>query len=160
MSREDIVIAKKALPNLMKKEVQPAVQSTSLHTASSLPTLTLTERLMTMVGMTTGTAPPVRLLSVEEELTLFIQSIQIFKGDFSSFWITHRIRFPRLYRVAQRVNIVPATSVASESVFSIAGFIARKQRSSLTSTSLRYLMVLKESHRLDGLRPKASSATV
>lgn len=153
------MIAKKALPNFMKKEVQPTAPSTSSYTTSSLSTLTLTERLMTMVGMATATAPTVRSLAVEDELTLFIQSIQLFKGDFSSFWTIHCNRFPRLFRVAQRVNIVPATSVASESIFSIAGFIARKQRSSLTSTSLRYLMVLKESNRLDGLRPKPSAGT-
>ena len=156
MSREDTLIAKKLIPNLMKKEVQPTEYSISSNTTSSLSTLTLTERLMTMVGMTTTRAPLARLLTVEDELTLFIQSIQLFKGNFSSFWTAHRHRFTRLYRVAQRINIVPATSVASESIFSIAGFVTRKQRSSLTSTSLRYLVVLKESHRLDGLRPKRS----
>ena len=157
MIREDAIIAKKILPNMMKKEVQPIISSpVSSNTSSVHSTQTLTERLMTMVGMPTPTAPSTRLLSIEDELTLFTQSIQMFKGNFSSFWIHHRSRFTRLYRVAQRVNIIPATSVASESTFSIAGFVARKQRSSLTSNSLRYLMVLKESRRLDALRPKPS----
>lgn len=93
---------------------------------------------MTMVGMSTATIPPSKSLAIEDELTLFIQSIQLFEGDFASFWIHHRNRFSRLSQVAQRVNIIPATSVANESVFSIADFVSRKQRSSLSSTSLRY----------------------
>lgn len=114
---------------------------------------TLTDKLMTMVGMPTSTSSSDKILSIDDEIVLFCQSIQRFKGDFSSFWVQQRSRFTRLHQIAQRVNIIPATSVASESVFSIAGFVARKQRTSLTSNSLRYLMVLKESRNLDALRP-------
>jgi hypothetical protein len=105
-----------------------------------------------------------RLLSIEEKLVLFTQSIQTFKDDFASFWVQHGGRYCRLYLVARRVNIIATTSVPSESIFSIAGFVVRKQRTSLSSTSLWYLVVLKESHRLDDLRSKPprppSSATI
>ena len=141
----------------MKKESQPLVSphvsspSTSIRSSQAL-----NDKLKIMVGMPMSTKPS-RPLTIDEELVLFSQSIQSFNGDFSSFWINHRARFSRLYRIAQRINIIAATSVPSESIFSIAGFIARKQRTSLSSSSLRHLMVLKESHRLDGLRTKSLS---
>ena len=152
LSQEDKQVAKAILPNLMKKESQSIITS-STATCSTITksNQTLTDKLKIMVGMSTNMKQS-RLLTVEDELTLFTQAIQSFKGDFSSFWLQYRERFSRLYRVAQRVNIIPATSVPSESVFSISGFVARKQRCSLSSTSLRHLMVLKESHRLDALR--------
>jgi hypothetical protein len=152
LSEEDKQAAKAILPNLMKKESQ-AINSSSTSTCSAVTKAnqTLTDKLKIMVGMSTNMRQS-RLLTIEDELTLFTQAIQSFKGNFSSFWLQYRERFSRLYRVAQRVNIIPATSVPSESVFSISGFVARKQRTSLSSTSLRHLMVLKESHRLDALR--------
>ncbi|CAF4728460.1 unnamed protein product, partial [Rotaria socialis] len=79
-----------------------------------------------MVGMSTNVKPS-RSLSPEDELILFTQVIQSFKGDFSSFWMQYRERFSCLYKVAQRVNIITATSVPSESIFSIVGYVARKQ---------------------------------
>ncbi|CAF4764353.1 unnamed protein product [Rotaria socialis] len=136
----------------MKKEAQSiAGSSTYASSTATKSNQTLTDKLKTVVGMSTNVKPS-RSLSAEDELILFTQVIQSFKGDFSSFWIQYRERFSRLYKVAQRVNIIPATSVPSESIFSIAGYVARKQRTSLSSTSLRHLMVLKESHRIDTLR--------
>jgi hypothetical protein len=158
----------------MKKESQSIVTfstSTSSTSTSSTPTpststssiatqtnQTLIDKLKIMVGMPTA-VKSCRSLTVEDELVLFAQIIQCFKGDFSSFWVQYRERFSRLYRVAQRVNIIPATSVPSESIFSIAGYVARKQRTSLSSTSLRHLMVLKESYRLDALRAISRNPT-
>jgi hypothetical protein len=160
LNREDLQAAKRILPILMKKESQPIVSPPFCSPASSVrSSQVLTDKLKIMVGMSTSTKQS-RPLAIDEELVLFSQSIQSFNGDFSSFWINHRARFSRLYRVAQRINIIAATSVPSESIFSIAGFIARKQRTSLSSSSLRYLMVLKESHRLDGLRTKSSSQMI
>jgi hypothetical protein len=152
LSPEDKQAAKTILPSFMKKEIQfiinfPASPSSVVTKTSQ----TLTEKLKIMVGMPEKVKAS-KSFTVEDELVLFTQAVQSFKSDFSSFWLQYRERFTRLFRVAQRVNIIPATSVASESVFSIAGFVARKQRTSLSSKSLRHLMVLKESHRLDALR--------
>lgn len=150
-------MAKTSLPRFMNKESQstidfstssPATPSSSANAKSSQ---SLTDKLKAMLGLSTKTVSTLPL-SIEDELVLFNQAIQSFRRDFSSFWIEYRDKFSRLYRVALRVNIIPATSVASESVFSVAGYVARKQRASLSSTSLRELMVLKESHRLDSLR--------
>lgn len=136
----------------MKKESQIIVSSsTSMYSTDDRSNQTLTDKLRAMLGMPINTRQT-RTLSAEDELVLFTQLICSFKSNFSAFWIQHRERFPRLYRIAQRVNIIPATSVPSESVFSVAGYVARKQRTSLSSTSLRHLMVLKESYRLKELR--------
>ncbi|CAF3354532.1 unnamed protein product, partial [Rotaria socialis] len=152
LSREDKQAAKAILPNFMKMEAQSIVgSSTSTSSSATKSNQTLTDKLKMMVGMSTNVKPS-RSLSPEDELILFTQVIQSFKCDFSSFWIQYREHFSCLYKVAQRVNIITATSVPSESIFSIAGYVARKQRTSLSSTSLRHLMVLKESHRIDALR--------
>jgi hypothetical protein len=45
--------------------------------------------------------------------------------------------------LVHRHCLVPATAVSSKSTFSITGFIARKQRSSLPFGALRHLLVLK-----------------
>ena len=154
LNREDLLAARRILLILMKKESQSIVLPSLSARPNSIQSIeTLSDKLKTMVGLPTS-AKPSRPLAIDDELVLFSQSVQSFNSDFSSFWINHRARFFRLHRIAQRINIIPATSVPSKSIFSIAGFIARKQRTSLPSTSLRYLMVLKGSHRLDGLKAK------
>ncbi len=84
----------------------------------------------------------VRSMSAEMEVSLFSNAIKS-KENFKQFWSTHCHSFPRLAALVHRYCLVPATSVASESAFSIAGFVARKQRSSLSSHTLRHLLVLK-----------------
>jgi hypothetical protein len=71
--------------------------------------------------------------------------------DFQRFWIENGKQLPRLANLCRRVNIVPSTSISSESLFSIASFLNRKQRSSLSSQTLRYLLVLKNRHVIDKL---------
>ena len=46
---------------------------------------------------------------------------------------------------------MPATSVASESSFSIAGYINRKERSSLSSSQLRMTMCTKDFYKIDDI---------
>ncbi|CAF3985596.1 unnamed protein product [Rotaria sp. Silwood1] len=152
LSEEDKQTAKTILPGLMKN-VSQSIGNSSISTSSIVTKTkqTLTDKLKNMVGISTN----VKLsssLTIEHELVLFSQAIQSFESDFSSFWLQYRDRFSRLYRIALRVSIIPATSVPSESIFSVAGYVARKQRASLSSKSLRHLMVLKERHRLDALR--------
>ncbi|CAF1288942.1 unnamed protein product [Rotaria sordida] len=60
------------------------------------------------------------------------------------FWDTHRIQLKRLYRYVVHHIVSPATSVASESAFSTASYLLRKQRSRLTPENLSYSMFLKD----------------
>ncbi|CAF0827262.1 unnamed protein product [Adineta steineri] len=83
-----------------------------------------------------------RSITAAVEISLFTNAIKT-NQSFKEFWSTHNQSFPRLVTLVRRYSIVPATSVASESAFSVCGFIARKQRSSLSSRTLRQLLVLK-----------------
>ncbi|CAF1233944.1 unnamed protein product [Rotaria magnacalcarata] len=64
--------------------------------------------------------------------------------SFQEFWSSYEMELPRLAALVRAYNIRPASSVASESLFSIAGYVQRKQRSSLASNTLRYSMVLRD----------------
>ena len=54
-----------------------------------------------------------------------------YADDPMKFWTDNKSRFPLLYQVARRYLQIPATSVPSERVFSLAGFIVRKKRTKL-----------------------------
>jgi hypothetical protein len=82
-------------------------------------------------------------LTIKQELSLYLSSCKQ-TDEFEKFWDEKQHILPTLFSFVCRYSIIPATSVASESAFSIAGYIDRKQRSSLSSTTLRYLMLLKK----------------
>jgi len=63
---------------------------------------------------------------------------------FTSFRRKYSFSLPILSRMACRFGPIPATSVPSESAFSVAGYIARKTRSSLSAKNLKYSMFLKD----------------
>lgn len=63
---------------------------------------------------------------------------------FASFWRKHSSALPILSRMARQFGPIPATSVPSESAFSVAGYVARKTRSSLSAKNLKYSMFLKD----------------
>ena len=94
-----------------------------------------------------------RSLTVDEEVSCYIKAAQTGEG-FQAFWNQYKNKLPRLAQLVRRFNVVPSTSVASEAAFSIAGYVHRKQRSSLSSTSIRYSMVLKDRHLLEKIKPR------
>lgn len=61
-----------------------------------------------------------------------------------SFWNQNQVELKFLSKMAFSHLITPATSVASESAFSMAAYLSRKQRSRLTPTNLAYSMFLKD----------------
>ncbi len=61
-----------------------------------------------------------------------------------NFWNLHRIQLKNLYKLATYHLVTPATSVASESAFSTASYLFRKQRSRLTPHNLSSSMFLKD----------------
>ena len=90
-----------------------------------------------------ATASVKKHLSFKEEICHYMATARTIP-HFSDYWNHHRTLLPQMVQFVQRYNGIPATSVPSESAFSIAGHIQRKSRSALSSTSLRYLMVLRE----------------
>ena len=95
-----------------------------------------------------GIQPHARPMTIDVEILLFTNKIKK-HTSFQDFWVKHRASFPRLVYLVHRYFIIPATSVASESAFSISGYIARKQRLSLSSKTLRHLLVLKYRKNLE-----------
>ena len=63
---------------------------------------------------------------------------------FDTFWKRNSPILPILSDMARRYGCIPATSVPSESSFSIAGYLVRKTRTSLTAKNLKYSMFLKD----------------
>jgi hypothetical protein len=137
----------KAMTIVKHKVNKMSTITTSAASLSSTSHTTLSKKdavkqqMNRLAGIDTN-QPDVRPTSADVEISLFTNSIKT-KQSFKEFWSTHRHSFPRLVTLVNRYCIVPATSVASESAFSISGFIARKQRSSLSSRTLRHLLVLK-----------------
>lgn len=88
--------------------------------------------------------------TIQQEIASYVSLVNK-ATEFQQFWRNHYRQLPRLASLVRRYCILPATSVACESAFSIAGFIQRKQRSSLAPSALRYLMLLRESDLIKNL---------
>ncbi len=84
-------------------------------------------------------------VSVESELDMYLASpIEPNKKlDVLEWWHNHRYQYPRLYEVAKRHLIIPASSATSERVFSAAGYLVDKKRNRLGSRNLEMLLTLK-----------------
>ena len=64
------------------------------------------------------------------------------------WWRENEERFPRIAKVARKYLAVPASSIASERVFSTAGNIMNKKRCSLSSKHLNILIFIKQNYKL------------
>lgn len=72
-----------------------------------------------------------KVLTIKEECAFYISSMGT--SNLQKFWNLYQNKLPMLASVVRNVNIIPATSVASESAFSLANYVQRKERSSLSS---------------------------
>ncbi|CAF1671794.1 unnamed protein product, partial [Didymodactylos carnosus] len=84
-----------------------------------------------------------RILSIRDELARFVSRVESDLG-FESFWKANQKDLIRLASLVRRYSAIPATSVPSESSFSIAGYLNRKSRSLLSSKTLKYSMFLRD----------------
>ena len=64
------------------------------------------------------------------------------KEDIFLWWHKRKLIYPRLYRLAIKYLIIPATSTESERVFSTAGLILDDRRNRLTDDHLNMLIFL------------------
>ena len=94
-----------------------------------------TEMLQQFIEQARG--PPTPRYNIEHEFRMYQQYV-IPKKDLGkytedplAFWKDNKSTFPLLYQVAKRYLHIPATSVPSERIFSLAGFICRKKRTKL-----------------------------
>lgn len=70
---------------------------------------------------------------------------------FRDFWEKKMKSLPMLGSIVKEISMIPATSVASESAFSIANYVNRKERSSLSFKQLRYSMLNKDIEKVTQL---------
>jgi hypothetical protein len=84
-----------------------------------------------------------KVLTIKEELALYI-SMKSQYSDLTVFWRENEQKLPKLSSLMRKDCMIQASSVASESAFSIANYVKRKERSALSAESLRYSMFLRE----------------
>jgi hypothetical protein len=138
-------VGRVALPSLSSTS-----STSSTATTATTHKLNALEKLAALCGRSNSASTANRQMSVDEEISSYIKAAQD-ATDFREFWISNEKRLPRLSSLVRRTNIIPCTSISSEALFSVANYLQRKQRASLSSKSLRYLLVLKNRHILEKL---------
>ncbi|CAF1412013.1 unnamed protein product [Adineta steineri] len=88
--------------------------------------------------------------SITEELSHYMNKIDS-STTFEDFWVANEKELPCLSVLVRSFNIRPVTSIPSESLFSIAAYVNRKQRCSLSPRTLMYSMLLRDADILQGL---------
>lgn len=150
MSEDERKAAKKIIFRKLNTPSNHRVLLSSSTTTTSTPTtvkLNPLEKLALVCGRTIAPSTTRKSMTLDEEISSYVKAAKS-ANDFEGFWVLHNNHFPRLSSVVRSTNVIPATSVASESLFSVASFLQGKQRSSMSSTTLRYLLVLKNRHVL------------
>ena len=80
-----------------------------------------------------------------DELAQYTTYYNEYDGStFEEFWAKKAKKMPILAAIAKRFCAIPASSVASESAFSIANYIQRKERSGLSEETLRSSIMLRQ----------------
>ncbi|CAF0754591.1 unnamed protein product [Brachionus calyciflorus] len=90
-------------------------------------------------------------LSIKDELSQFSLLVRENTDELESFWKKNMALLPKLASLVKKISIIPGSSVASESAFSVANFNERKERSSLSSRNLRFSILLREMDKIEKL---------
>ena len=128
--------------------VAPVTSDSLANIPSSKPRVSTFERFKSfrakcgIVDESSSSATP-NSLTIKQVLSKY-ESLEKEEYSFATFWKKHQASLPILSNMARRCGCVTASSVPSESAFSIAGHIARKTRSSLTAKNLKYSVFLKD----------------
>ena len=69
------------------------------------------------------------------------------KTNVLQWWKEHNTLFPSLFKVAQAYLHIPATSVPSERIFSLAGYIVRDRRSKILAANVNKTIFLKRNEK-------------
>ena len=89
-------------------------------------------------------------LNIKQELVIFNQIRECGQSwTLQDFWQQNGKKMPLLSRVVREYCVSPASSVGPEASFSVANYINRKERSSLSSRNLRYSMLLREKNTIE-----------
>jgi len=82
-------------------------------------------------------------INLDKEFIIYHQT-KTLEENFSKYWQSYSGQLPILAVFVHHYSIIAASSVSSEAAFRIANYYQRKERSNLSSKSLRYSMILRE----------------
>jgi hypothetical protein len=88
-------------------------------------------------------------LTIREEINYYKLNCCQKKVSLEEYWHNKASHLPMLASLVREYCAIPATSVASESAFSIANFIQRKERSGLSEETLRSSIILRQKDLLE-----------
>ena len=109
--------------------------------------------LMTAIRKQASPPLSVQQLSVDLEIVTFLILIRDNESIyFKSFWKNYTRALPWLSQVAVQNNEIPVTSVWLEQVFSVADAIKNIQQASMSSVTLRSLMILEKKKNIEKFR--------
>lgn len=91
--------------------------------------------------------------NITDEITQYrsLVDVKANKFKFKEFWMRYRLDLPLLWSLAKQVSCIPASSIASESSFSVANYINRKERSTLSFKQLKYLMLVRDVDKIQNI---------
>ncbi|CAF1266803.1 unnamed protein product [Rotaria sordida] len=145
---EDLILKKINVNNTSEQIQYTAVINKSKRTNDPLDVFLANCGVLTSSSSSNMTT--LRKRSSKEELAFYLDRVQDCQS-FDNFWNAYQHDLPKMAALVRAFNIIPASSVASESLFSIAGYVKRKHRSSLASDTLRHSMVLRDCDIVAGL---------
>lgn len=80
-----------------------------------------------------------------------IDILTFLKITFEKFWAENKKNLPKLFECVCKYNIIPASSVSSETSFSEANYIERKERSRLAPKTLKHSMLAKQIEKITNI---------
>ena len=138
--------------------VNPYVSQGSTTTTTTSSSVSLGSRMFSLKtylhsgDIKASTPLSTRPLTIDPEIATFVNLVREDEElEFQSFWKVFSVTVPRLSKIARIYNGAPATSTCLEQMFSVAGAIKNIRRASLSTLSLRSLLMLKNKNNLDKL---------
>lgn len=142
MDQKDKAYAEELLSHALNSQFDAAVSKTITSTVKTQgPSDDPIDEFLNSCGMSTLTIPSTvhssHQRSPKEEVAFYSDQARG-RQAFQDFWVTHEDDLPLMAALARSHNIRPVSSISSESLFSKAGYVQRKHRSSkhLTSASI------------------------
>ncbi|CAF1957957.1 unnamed protein product [Rotaria magnacalcarata] len=130
----------------------------SSSTANAAHIMLFKSNFMNITGKQASAPLSIQPLTADFEMAAFFILVRDNESiDFRMFWRNHSCVLPRLSQVARQYNVSPGTSVYLEQLFSVAGAIRNIRQASMSSITLRSLMILKKKKNIEKLRSFAPS---
>jgi hypothetical protein len=149
LAEKYIITISSANNNLLKDKTNQAINNTKIYRQQTINkffkfnSLIKHSRFNEKENNQACTSSNLKLKTVKEEIASYKSEICNSELDLSSFWKKNCTQLPLLASLVRKYLIIPASSVSSESSFSVANFIQRKERSALSSKSLKQAIILR-----------------